>query len=94
MTCACGPFQTSCRTAVSNSINRIEFTFNTAVARRLKPSRATAVQHDRGPVTRQSFNIRLNKIRRLSEIKSCCSHAQLNTTFEIGLRDLSPLQSL
>ena len=66
MTCACGPFQTSCRTAVSNSINRIEFTFNTA---RLKPSRAIAVKHHRGRVTRQSFNIRLNKIRRLSEIK-------------------------
>lgn len=94
MTCACGPFQTSCRTAVSNSINRIEFAFNT-VARRLKPSRVTAVQHDRGcRVTRQSFNIRLDKIRRLSEIKSGRSDAQPNTTFEIGLRDLSPLQSL
>ena len=30
-------------TAVSNSIDRIKFDFSTAVARRLKPSRATAV---------------------------------------------------
>ena len=30
-------------TAVPNSIDRIKFDFSTAVARRLKPSRATAV---------------------------------------------------
>ena len=30
-------------TAVSNSIDRIKFDFSTAVVRRLKPSRATAV---------------------------------------------------
>ena len=35
------PFQTSCY--VPNSIDRIKFDFSTAVARRLKPSRATAV---------------------------------------------------
>ena len=32
-----------CATAVPNSIPRIKFDFSTAVARRLKPSRATAV---------------------------------------------------
>ena len=32
-------------TAVPNSIDRIKFDFSTAVARRLKPSRATAVLH-------------------------------------------------
>ena len=32
-------------TPVSNSIDRIKFDFSTAVARRLKPSRATAVKH-------------------------------------------------
>ena len=32
-------------TAVPNSIDRIKFDFSTAVTRRLKPSRATAVQH-------------------------------------------------
>ena len=31
--------------AVPNSIDRIKFDFSTAVARRLKPSRATAVYH-------------------------------------------------
>ena len=31
-------------TAVPNLIDRIKFDFSTAVARRLKPSRATAVQ--------------------------------------------------
>ena len=31
------------RAAVPNSIDRINFDFGTAVARRLKPSRATAV---------------------------------------------------
>ena len=36
-----GPLQMSCY--VPNSIDRIKFDLSTAVARRLKPSRATAV---------------------------------------------------
>ena len=32
-------------TAVPNSIDRIKFDFRTAIAQRLKPSRATALQH-------------------------------------------------
>ena len=37
-----GPFQTSCYCR-AELIDRIKFDFSTAVARRLKPSRATAV---------------------------------------------------
>ena len=36
-------FKCSSATAVPNLIDRIKFDFSTAVARRLKPSRATAV---------------------------------------------------
>ena len=37
-------------TPVLNSIDRIKFDFSTAVARRLKPSRATAVKHGKPAV--------------------------------------------
>ena len=43
-------------TAVPNSIDRIKFDFSRAVARRLKPSRATAVLH--GNIARIGFKRR------------------------------------
>ena len=43
-------------TAVPNSIDRIKFDFSTAVARRLKPSRAIAVLH--GSIARIGFKRR------------------------------------
>ena len=39
--CRSGPFFQRRATAVPNSIDRIKFDFSSAVARRLKPSRAT-----------------------------------------------------